>query len=412
MRAARFAAVIGVVVALLIPGAGVAAVEQGPDDIIVTVPRANPGGGTGGGVITNAQLRWGLNIESGAGSFWGGCNFLSAGKSGDAGSSRIWEEPGDLYRASEGQVRIEKPTASGGWKLASFADRCMDALGEPVDAMSELAGTGNQVVIDGGTGRLIEGGGLELEWTGSFTIVFYGGMTYWSVTNPVLRLDAAGNGQLTGTASGFGASMNDTSVWEALEVRTIVLADIFGADIRGQGGFAVVPAYLGVTAASGLGQRPWSSDMASYWGAFPPSFLDYQRLTGQLGYWMTTGGLRDPAKPATTLYVSYDAQAPILAPPPAPPPTDSGTPVNNSVTRPVGAAPVANAPVAAGPNVIPVDPLTFTPERDGLIPQLGAALFSPLLLPLLITVLALLIAVLAVLNMMGKLPWQQVTLSP
>src|SRR5690606_32237533 len=118
---------LGVVALAALTPTAVAAVEPLPaKDVIVTIPEPKDGG-TAGGVISNAQLRWGLNLEAGAGAFAGGCNFLSAGRAGDAGSSRVWTEADGLYSATDGNVRIEKPTASGGWAVASFADKCLDA---------------------------------------------------------------------------------------------------------------------------------------------------------------------------------------------------------------------------------------------------------------------------------------------
>ncbi|TLF27018.1 hypothetical protein, partial [Microbacterium sp. 5K110] len=74
-------AALAVAVALGVGASPAAA--AGPDEIVVTVP--GPGGpAAGDGTIRNAQLRWGLNAESGGGAFAGGCNFLSAGLAGDA----------------------------------------------------------------------------------------------------------------------------------------------------------------------------------------------------------------------------------------------------------------------------------------------------------------------------------------
>lgn len=417
MRLARCAAVLGVVALAALTPTAVAAVEPLPaKDVIVTIPEPKDGG-TAGGVISNAQLRWGLNLEAGAGAFAGGCNFLSAGRAGDAGSSRVWTEADGLYSATDGNVRIEKPTASGGWAVASFADKCLDAAGNVVTLSSLTSATGNQAVIDGGTGRLIEGGGLEISWKGSFTVVFYGGMTYWSVSDPQLALDAGGNGQLTGTASGYGSSMEDASRWEPIADQRIVLTELRGAGIRDQGGFTVVPEYLGVTAAD-AGQIPRTAENAAHWGAFPASFVDFHRSTGQLGYWLSTGGVRDPAKSATAVHVSFDADAPIAVAPPVMPPAAGEAPVNNTQTRPASPprspssalrSPSAAAAGAAEVAGIGGAPLTFMPERDGLVPAAVAAALSPAAVPLMGAALALLVSILAVLNMMGALPWQRAT---
>ncbi|QAY72871.1 hypothetical protein ET445_05470 [Agromyces protaetiae] len=286
-RLAAGAIALGLVLAPA--GAAFAADDDGAGagglDIVVTVPSASPETGR---TITNAQLRWGLNGEAGSGAFAGGCNFLSAGKAGDTGGARVWTAADGFYRASEGSVRVEKPDAAGEWRLASFENRCLDASGAPVSAASFTSTTGNQVVIDGGVGTFDPARGAQIRWTGSFTVVFYGGMTYWSASNPVLSLDAAGNGQLTATGSGYATSMEDMSKWEPIAPRTIVLAELRGASIA-DGGFAIVPEYLGVTAPPDSGQVVRSTDNAAWWGSFPSSFVQFQKITGQTGYWLTTG---------------------------------------------------------------------------------------------------------------------------
>lgn len=394
--------------ASVVPATGVFAADDDDGsggELRVTVP--DHGQGTGDAVV-DAQLRWGLNAESGAGAFAGGCNFLSAGRAGDIGGGGvIWTEQRGFYSASEGNVRIEKPSSTGEYDVATFAGRCLDATGAPVTASSTTSQTGNQVVIDGGTGTLAADGSLEIRWSGSFTVVFYGGMTYWSATDPVLTLDASGNGRVTATASGYAASMQDLNAWKPLPEQQIVLAELRGVDTSGGDGFATDPQYLGV-AVSGVGQAERTADNAAFWGSFPSSFVQYQKLTGQAGYWLTTNGQRDRAKVASTLYISYDAEAPITV---VPPPTGTGsssTPQNQAVQRPAAAAAsVAPALPASVPVYALADATTVLPQAEGLVPGGSAPFANPFLLPLLGTALALCAAIVAVLNLMQVLPWQR-----
>lgn len=141
-----------------------------PVDVTVTIPEPP---GTGSVQVTNAQFRWGLNQEAGSGAFFGGCNFLSAGKAGNSNGSRLWTDAdnGSLFRATDGAVRVEKPVGSTYRELA-WADRCLNAEGAPVTTTS-LTGTGVQAVIDGGTGFVdTAGGSARISWQGSFTVVF------------------------------------------------------------------------------------------------------------------------------------------------------------------------------------------------------------------------------------------------
>lgn len=384
--------------------------ETGPDDVIVTVPEggdnASTPPATGDRLLINAQLRWGLNAESGGGGFAPGtCNFLSAGVAGNSGGPKVWADGQTdsgipLYRTQDGAVRIEKPTATGGWTVASTANRCTDVQGARVST-SAGSTSGNQVVIDGGTGS-VRSGALEIRWTGSFTVVYYSGMTYWSVSDPVLTLDASGNGRLTASASGYGADMNDSDKWTRLEPRQIVLAEIRAAGTGSPDGFAVTPQYLGVAVDTRGGAAQTRS--GSTWGAFPQSFVDFQQLTGQHSYWYSSGGSADSKKPATPVYVSYDAAAPVTVPAP----DDAAAAATGTPSNPLRAAPPVSpaAAVAALPGLPVTTPMTTQPQRDGLVPDATTAL-SPLVPPLLGSAAALSVAIVSVLSMMRVLPWQR-----
>lgn len=261
--------------------------------------------------VTDAQLRWGLNDEANSGAFYGGCNFLSAGVAGNAGSSRTWTESDGLYRATSGKVSIIKPDSTGAYHTATWATKCKDSSGT---AVSTARGTSTEslVTIDGGNGTVDpDAGTATISWKGSFTVVFYGGMTYWSVSNPVLTVKKDGTGTLKGTASGYGADMEDTGKWNKLSGRTITLATLSDVDVSGSKGITVVPDYVGVSVKVSNGshgeQAAKTSTNKAYWGSFPQSFVNFQVLTGQSAYWYTSGGSRDSAKPATELVVSYDA---------------------------------------------------------------------------------------------------------
>jgi len=396
--------------ALALAPAAAATAVTGADDsgdgtsggqLLVTVPERGPHEGY---VIDDAQFRWGLNTESGSGAFAGGCNFLSAGVSRDMGGPIVWTDARNAYRATDGDVRIEKPLRTGEYDLATWAGRCLDANGSAVTASSLTSQTGNQVVIDGGTGVRAADGSVEIRWSGAFTVVFYGGMTYWSASDPVLSIDARGNGRVTATASGFGASMTDLGKWDTIVGRQVVLAELRGVDTSGRG-FATDPLYLGV-GVGGAGQIGRTTDNAAHWGSFPASFVQFQKLTGQAGYWLTTGGVRDRAKVASALYISYDARAPVTV---APPPIDGGAgaaPQNTIRQRPASGV-AAPAVPASVPVFALADASTVLPQNEGLVPSGPAGLANPLLVPLLGIALALSAAIVAVLNLMQALPWQR-----
>lgn len=152
-------------------------------DIDVVIP------GVEGIDVSNAQLRWGLNMESGSGAFYGGCNFLSAGVVGDTRGGKVWTADHGFYSSSDGHTTIEKPYLRADdtydYRAMPFSDRCMTPDGSRQVRSSVMETTGVQAVIDGGTGTIDpESGDAEIEWEGSFTVVFYGGLTYWWVIDP------------------------------------------------------------------------------------------------------------------------------------------------------------------------------------------------------------------------------------
>ncbi|WP_136090077.1 HtaA domain-containing protein [Auritidibacter ignavus] len=271
--------------------------------------------------IDNAQFRWGVNVESNAGAFFGGCNWLQAGKAGNWGRSEVWSDD-RLFKVKDRNVRIEKRLGQNKWTTPTWQNKCQDLTGStPRTVLTNPAETGTQaeVVIDGGKGEYDAATEtLRIEWEGSFTVVFYGGMTYWWATDPVLELKN-GAGELTVDLGGYGADMYDLTKWTKLETHhDVPIATISTVDMKTDAttqtfnGLTTTPRYRGVKVdveATGP-SNPQKRDEPN-WGSFPQEFVDFQVLTGQAGYWYTTGGLRDPAKPPSPITVSFDATRPI-----------------------------------------------------------------------------------------------------
>ncbi|MCR6689265.1 hypothetical protein [Cellulomonas sp.] len=351
------------------------------DDVVVDVTIPQPEAVR----VSDAQLRWGLNEESGAGAFFGGCNFLSAGIAGSTGGARPWTAGDGLYAARAGDVRIEKATSDGGTEPASWATRCLDPAGAPVDVGSTESTTRSEVVVDGGVGTLdLTARSASVRWTGSFTVAFYGGMTYWSATDPVLEV-ADGSGTLTARLSGYGADRQDPGRWVRLAPRTVTLAVLEDVELTREG-LVVLPTYRGVAVdapAGTVGQTVRDATNSAHWGSFPQDFVDFQGEVGQASYWFTSGGARDRAKPATRLVVSMDARTPVTTPDddaPGGAPDTSPTPaapVNEVRERPAAgpraaatpddagvAVPAAQVPAGAGGQSLAAQPSAAPPTRD------------------------------------------------
>jgi hypothetical protein len=90
--------------------AGALATPPADDDsiaITVTVPERTASSPTpphSATALSDAVLTWGINLESTGAAYFGGCNFLMAGRpgaDGNAGSSHVWSDAeSGLYRAA------------------------------------------------------------------------------------------------------------------------------------------------------------------------------------------------------------------------------------------------------------------------------------------------------------------------
>jgi hypothetical protein len=253
--------------------------------------------------LDDAVLRWGLNDESNNGAYAGGCNFLSAGRSPDPGGSIVFTE--NYYSPASGTVSIQKPDATGGYVAASWATRCLDRTGTPLSSGTSTPYGGNQFVMTGGTGEVDRStGGASIQWQGDVTVAYYGGMTFWYLSDPVLTV-VDGTGTLTATVGGFGTDMENLAKWQPITERSVTLAVLRGVQV-GPEGFTVTPDYRGVTVALPAGQTQQVRS-GENWGAFPQDFVDFQTETGQAAYWFSSGGQADAAKVAAPLTVGYDA---------------------------------------------------------------------------------------------------------
>lgn len=244
--------------------------------------------------IDDVTLSWGMNAETGAAAFNGSCNFLSAGKAGDTGSSRAWTAEDGFYSSKSGDVSVMVPTAAGAAKEQSWGDRCNTGEGVAVNAFSPAApkSTDNYLVWENGSGTVDpEAGTATINWDGSFTAVSYGGLFYFSASDPVLTVSADGSATLKATASGFGADQADPTAWSALPVRTVTLANLKNVEVDADG-FTVTPEYTDVQLPAKFNQQSGSAGL----GSFPLDFVEYQELVGGASYWYSSGAVRIPEK--------------------------------------------------------------------------------------------------------------------
>ncbi|WGL51693.1 hypothetical protein P5P86_17255 [Nocardioides sp. BP30] len=308
--------------------------------------------------MSDAQLRWGLNDESN-GTAPVGTNFFSAGRLANKGANHT--VAASEWRQRDGHVAIEKLSASGSYVAASWAGLFQDTSGRP---LTTGAVSGHQIVWDGGIGSVDrEAGNAVIRWSGSATVVYYSGLEFFSLSDPVLTV-TAGTGKLDATLSGYGSSQTDAGTWVALPATPVRLADLGPVDLGGEGGFSVAPAYRGVGVTLPAGSTP-QNRTGPDWGAFPQSYVDFQVRSGLSSYWYSSGSSADARKVPQPLTVSYSADAPVRAPVPTPTARPVDVVSNAAIAAPSPAATTSvtlTAVSSARPVAVPAAPSRAEPS--------------------------------------------------
>jgi hypothetical protein len=321
---------------------------------------AAPPDPTTGTAVTGAQFRWGLSQEAGNAAYAPGTvNLFSAGKLVDAGPGQ--QITAERWSATTGDVRIEKRQPDGSYALATFAGLGTSPAGVPLTTPAAGVFSDHQVVLDGGTGSVdVPTGTATIAWDGAFTVAFYSGLTYFTVSDPELTV-VAGEGEVTATLGGFAADMADPTRWEPLPDTEVVLAELSAVQLTAQG-FVATPDYLGVSYDPPAGSALAAQDRTGPdWGAFPASFLDFQVTVGQAPYWYSSGAPTDRFKAPLPITVSFDADDPVAVPPATPPSTPPT--VSNPVVPPPSRSPAPTSAATPRSSARPTSarPATATP---------------------------------------------------
>lgn len=320
--------------------------------------------GTEAFTVTDAVLRWGINDESNNNAFAPGTfNFPGAGRAPDPGrggqvidGQARWPSTGAVaWRASEGRVRIEKVTSAGP-VLATYAGLRTGPDGQSLGGPTVEVFSGHQVVIAGGTGEVDPAAGTAtIRWKGSFTVFYYSGMTFFSVTDPVLEVTPT-SARITATGSGYASSMEDMTKWSPVPATPITLAQLDGVDaddLRADQGFTAPTRYLGVRYDAPAAGTPQVRTGAA-WGAVPAGLLGFLEKVGMAAYWYSSGGSGDRFKVTKPVSISWDAKTAIE---PEKPPTTPTAPTPQP-TNPAGAEPPpASQPTAPPTRAAPSHPV-------------------------------------------------------
>lgn len=259
--------------------------------------------------VSNATFEWTISREADNGAMNGQPNYWSAGQSDSTQST---------YTSTNANATVLKKNAAGAFvpigsdAAVSWANRNKDGAGNTVTATNPFY-LGQKVRYTGGTGTVnTTTGAATIQWTGTFTVNFYGPLVPFWITDPKLTVDANGSATLSATMGGFASSMDNPDVRVTLPNRTNVtianFSDVYnGANVAT--GWSKTPTYLDtaiVTASNTSPQVAKTPANASYWGAWPQAFVDFQSDTGLGSYWYTSGtSLIDPKKVQEPVTVAY-----------------------------------------------------------------------------------------------------------
>lgn len=294
--------------------------------------------------IDDAVFTWGVSRQSNAQSHNpAAINFLSAGVAdpgagGDSLASHEW-------KASEGNVSVQKRDAAGAWQPAAWAGLGTDAAGNAIGMYGPFSD--HRVRIGAGVGTIDPATDTaSVSWTGTFTVVYYGGNTVFHLTNPTLTL-ANGAGQLRATAGGFSADRNDPLLWVPMTPVEVPVVTLSGVDVT-ENGFQTTPDYRGVAVEALQPQVRTGED----WGSFPQEFVNFLAPTGGQEFWYSTGLQTNWTKLPEPLDIGWAGREPG-----GPEPTESAKPKpkpTNDIKKPPKKKPTARPTPTQRPAVPPV----------------------------------------------------------
>ncbi len=284
--------------------------------------------------ITEATFEWSVSDEANTGAYNGSCNYMSAGESDGSQST---------YGASDGDATVLKLTASGTYApISDYAARCRDKDGVPVTATGTRR-LGQKVRYVNGTGTADPvTGEVSIQWRGTFSNNFYGSLTPFWFEDPLLTVDASGNGQVVATVGGYISSIDDPDVRELAEPRDgVVIAELRGVGSRNADGFVVTPIYRGVPYESTEAPQ---SRFYEGWGAWPTPLIDYMTDLGLGAYWYSSGGAADARKPPAPIVIGFGAGTAPATTTTVPGSTTTTTPGSTTTTTTPGSTTTTTSP--------------------------------------------------------------------
>lgn len=253
--------------------------------------------------LANVSLEWTGSSEMQKVPFFGDSNFFSAGASDGEEAT---------YDAFADNAAVYQVSAAGDETIATWATRA-----------AHVSGGGHQLVrLHGGEARIEPDGSAVVQWDGSWSVNFYGGLVPFTFTDPELLLDADGAGTLGAEMSGCESSQADPSECTPFAaVPDVTVATFSGVEIDPAGAVEIEPDYAGVEITVPVPFTPQNRVVAG-WGAWPQPFVDFQVTTGLSSHWYSSGGAFDPDKAPSPFTVDFDGEALPAEPEPTSPAGD------------------------------------------------------------------------------------------
>ena len=249
----------------------------------------------GGLDLDNVSLEWTGNEELQGLPPAGGSNHFSAGVSGGTEAT---------YKSVDGNAAVSQVSSTGGEALATWATRS-----------AHVSSGGEQLVrIHGGDARIEPDGSAAVQWDGSWSVNFYGGLVPFTFTDPELVVDADGTGTLTADMSGCSSSIENPGVCTPFAaVPDVTVADFSGVEIDPTEAVEVAPDYAGVE-VDGDPTKPQVKTPG--WGSWPHDFVAFHVQTGLAAYWYTSGSAFDVKKAPAPFTVDFQGGPPPSGAPP------------------------------------------------------------------------------------------------
>ncbi len=237
--------------------------------------------------LTGVVLEWSGSEELQAQPPSGGAaNYFSAGVSDGTQAT---------YKASEGDVEIVQVAPDGTEVAASYATRGRQTDGSVTQ----------EVRLNAGDAHVEQDGSATVKWYGDWSINFYDGLVPFTLSDPVLSVDADGEAELVADLAGYASSMANPSERSPLPPeQDVTIATFSEVEIDLAGKVSVDPDYEGVTIQVPSGQTPQVTTGAG-WGSWPQEFVDFHFASGLSSYWYSSGFAADAKKAPASVTVDF-----------------------------------------------------------------------------------------------------------